>query len=121
MAEYNFDMKPGGKIEYRKYKSVARNIVLDRISYFNQYYHFSLHSIRIKNQTSRWGSCSKKGNLNFNYRIALIPQELSDYVIVHELCHLGQFNHSKKFWELVSRTIPNYKLIRNRFKKIRLR
>jgi hypothetical protein len=65
----------------------------------------------------RWGSCSKKGNLNFNYKIALLPQRHSDYVIVHELCHLREFNHSKKFWDLVEQAVPNHRALRTELKR----
>ena len=67
---------------------------------------------------TRWGSCSKKGTLNFNYKIALLSPELRDYIIVHELCHLGEFNHSSKFWLLVEKTVPNYKTLRKQIKQI---
>ncbi len=103
--------------EYLKYKEMARALVESRISYYNNFYNFKINRISIKNTKSRWGSCSKKGNLNFSYKIALLPQELADYVIVHELCHLGEFNHSKRFWKLVSLTIPNYLELKNRFHK----
>ena len=62
----------------------------------------------------------KKGNINFNYKIALLPVHLADYIIVHELCHLGQFNHSQKFWNLVAKTFPNYLEIRKELKNIRI-
>jgi predicted metal-dependent hydrolase len=104
------------KTEYAYYKQQASLIAKDRLEYFNQWYGFSYNNIVIRNQKSRWGSCSKKGNLNFNYKIALLPQELSDYIIVHELCHLGAFNHSKEFWKLVERTIPHHKELRSRLK-----
>ncbi len=106
--------------QYRTHKTAALKIVKDRIAHFNAFYQFRVNKITIKNQKTRWGSCSKKGNLNFNYRLALLPQRLSDYVIVHELCHLGQFNHSPEFWKLVAKTIPDYKKIKREFKKIRL-
>jgi predicted metal-dependent hydrolase len=106
--------------EFITYKHSAFNLVHQRIAYFNNYYQFNIHRITIKNQKTRWGSCSKKGNLNFNYKIALLPQYLCDYVIVHELCHLGEFNHSQRFWKLVSWTIPHYKKIKKEFKKIPL-
>jgi predicted metal-dependent hydrolase len=95
-------------LEYVKYKQDAYRIAADRLSVFNEVYGFKIGKITIRNQKTRWGSCSKRGNINFNYRIANIPQRLSDYVIVHELCHLGEFNHSKNFWSLVERTMPDY-------------
>ncbi len=107
----------GSKREYLKYKESARLIAENRISYYNKLYDFQINRIAIKNTRSRWGSCSKKGNLNFNYKIALLPKEVADYVIVHELCHLKELNHSKKFWNLVSLAIPNYKELKNKFKK----
>ncbi len=106
--------------EFTKYKSIAKEIAENRIIHFNQYYQFNIKRVTIKNQKTRWGSCSKKGNLNFNYKIALLPPAMADYVIVHELCHLGEFNHSKNFWNLVAKTIPNHKTIRKQFKKISL-
>ena len=97
------------RVRFTKAKrELARMFVKERIDYFNQFYHFKVRRIAIKNQKTRWGSCSAKGNLNFNYKIIYLPKELADYLIVHELCHLGQLNHSKKFWALVSKTIPNY-------------
>lgn len=95
--------------DYQKYKEYARALVIERLAHFNISYNFTVGRISIRNQKTRWGSCSKKGNLNFNYKIALLPPELADYVIVHELCHLGEFNHSKNFWTLVERTIPDYR------------
>ncbi|MFA5831226.1 MAG: SprT family zinc-dependent metalloprotease [Candidatus Paceibacterota bacterium] len=98
-----------GKKLYKKHKEEARVLVSRRLEYWNQFYNFSWGRISIRNQRTRWGSCSKKGNLNFNSKLALLPQELSDYVIVHELCHLKEFNHSKNFWELVALTISDWK------------
>ncbi|MFA5730367.1 MAG: M48 family metallopeptidase [Candidatus Paceibacterota bacterium] len=59
----------------------------------------------------------RKGNLNFNYKIALLPERLADYIIVHELCHLKEVNHSQKFWNLVAKMMPDYLEIRNELKK----
>lgn len=98
-------------------KASAKALALSRLQYFNQFYNFSYKRVTIKNTVTRWGSCSRQGNLNFNYRIATLPPELSDYIIVHELCHIGEFNHSRDFWNLVARTIPNYLQLRAELKK----
>ncbi len=108
--------KKGTKSDYLKYKKEALIIVNNRLEYFNTFYGHKWNNIVIRNQSTRWGSCSRKGNLNFNYKIALLPEKASNYIIVHELCHLGEFNHSKNFWNLVSKTIPNYKEIRKQLK-----
>ncbi len=118
--KYYKTKKRGDNLEYSKYKNKALEISKNRIAHFNNLYKFKVNRITIKNQKTRWGSCSKKGNLNFNYKIAILPQYLSDYIIVHELCHLGEFNHSKNFWSLVAKTIPNYKKIKKQFKTIHL-
>ena len=107
----------GGKKEYKRYKEQARLLVENRISYYTKIYNFKINRVSIKNTKSRWGSCSKKGNLNFNYKIALLSKELADYVVVHELCHLKEFNHSQNFWKLVSLALPDYRELRNRFRK----
>lgn len=100
--------------DYKKYKNQALELVTRKVEQFNKTYHFSYKRVTIKNQKTRWGSCSKKGNLNFNYKIVFLPEPLVDYLIVHELCHLGEFNHSSKFWELVSRTVPDFKSLKKR-------
>ena len=106
----------GGRRDYLKYKDEARQLASERAAHFNRTYGFNFNRINIKNQKSRWGSCSKKGNLNFNYKIALLPLSLADYIIVHELCHLGEFNHSRQFWDLVATAIPNHAQLRRELK-----
>lgn len=110
-----FKVKPkrvNRRREYLKYKDQALKLIRERLEYLNKFYGFKYNHVFIKKQKTRWGSCSKKGNLNFNYKIALIPQKSADYIIVHELCHLKEFNHSKKFWNLVAKTVSDYKKIR---------
>ena len=106
--------KPKRKsLNYIKYKKDAGILVKERLEYFNQFYNFKYGRVAIRNQKTRWGSCSKKGNLNFNYKIVLLTSKQSDYIIVHELCHLKEFNHSGSFWSLVAETVPDYKEIRS--------
>lgn len=73
--------------------------------------------ITIRNQRSRWGSCSAKGNLNFNCLLMLCPEEVRDYVVVHELCHRKELNHSPAFWSLVECVLPGYKEQYHRLKE----
>lgn len=98
--------------EIAVYKRQALILIKNRISILNKSYGFAFAAISVRNQKSRWGSCSRKGNLSFNYRIALLPSDYADYVIAHELCHLQEFNHSPRFWALVERTIPDYRRLR---------
>lgn len=105
------------KAGYLKYKNEAQALAEKRIAKFNKIYKFKFNKINIKNQKTRWGSCSKRGNLNFNYKIVHLPQHLADYIIVHEICHLGEFNHSKKFWNLVAKTFPDHQEIKSELSK----
>jgi predicted metal-dependent hydrolase len=98
----------------------ARALVKNRVEYFNRFYGFKINRIAIKNTKTRWGSCSSKGNLNFNYKIIYLKPHLADYLIVHELCHLGELNHSKRFWELVCKIIPDYAKVSKELKKIHI-
>lgn len=102
----------GSAAEYKLYKEAARILVQRRLSELNQVYDYTYGRISIRNQRTRWGSCSRQGNLNFHYKLVLLPPALADYVIVHELCHIKELNHSRRFWELVVRTVPNYKELR---------
>jgi len=98
--------------DYLKHKERARKLVYEKIEKFNNFYHFTLNRISIKDTKSRWGSCSVHKNLNFNYKIVLLPERMAEYIVVHELCHLKEFNHSQKFWDLVAQTIPEFALIK---------
>ncbi|MEK7664803.1 MAG: M48 family metallopeptidase [Patescibacteria group bacterium] len=108
--------KAGGRNNFLKNKERARKIVEEKIGKFNAFYKFKFYKVRIKNQKTRWGSCSKKRNLNFNYKIVFLENKLADYLVVHELCHLAEFNHSYKFWNLVEKTIPDYLKINKELK-----
>lgn len=108
----------GRTAHYEKHKETAREVILQKLMQFNQHYGLTYGRVAIRNQRSRWGSCSKKGNLNFHYRIAFLSEELLDYVIVHELCHLKIFNHGKDFWTLVGETIADHKSRRKALQKV---
>jgi predicted metal-dependent hydrolase len=104
---------------YLKYKEEARRLVKERLGVFCGIYNLKYGRVAIRNTKSRWGSCSTKGNLNFNYRIIFLPPHLADYLIVHELCHLKEFNHSVRFWNLVSLALPDFKKLRKDLKGVR--
>jgi hypothetical protein len=99
----------GPKSHFREHKEAALILVTQKVAEFNKYYNFRLGNIRVKNTKTRWGSCSRVGNLNFHYKILMLPPELADYVIVHEICHLKHFNHSRNFWDEVEKMCPNCK------------
>ncbi|MCX6793161.1 MAG: SprT family zinc-dependent metalloprotease [Candidatus Falkowbacteria bacterium] len=107
----------GDKHDYLKYKDSALVLAQRRVDQLSSLHGFKFNKISIKNQATRWGSCSRKGNLNFNYKIAILPKRLADYIIVHEFCHLKEFNHSKKFWNLVSEIVPDFAALRSELKR----
>lgn len=73
-------------------------------------------SYRVKGQTTRWGSCSTRGNINLNYNLMLLPAAWVRYTLIHELCHTVEMNHSKRFWALVEQFVPEYKMIHTEMK-----
>lgn len=87
----------------------AAEYIPDRVAYFSGQIGVNYRKITIRSQKTRWGSCSSKGNLNFNCLLMLAPPEVIDYVVVHELCHRKEMNHSKAFWNEVERILPEYK------------
>lgn len=105
-----------GMKDFKEKKAGAYKLVESRVEYFNKFYGFDVKSIKIRNQKTRWGSCSRTGNLNFNFKILFLPEHLCDYIIVHELCHLAEMNHSKAFWSLVGEQVPDYKARRQNIK-----
>lgn len=86
----------------------TRKLVSDRVTYFAPLVGVSYGRISVRRQKTRWGSCSGKGNLNFNCLLALVPTEVLDYVVVHELCHRKEMNHSSRFWTQVAKVLPDY-------------
>ncbi len=106
------------RAKYLEHRERARALATERLQYFNTHYGFTYGRISVKAQKTLWGSCSRQGNLNFNYKIAIIPPALADYIVVHELCHLKELNHSPRFWSLVAETIPDYAVCRRELRKI---
>lgn len=93
-----------------------QRLIRQRVEKVNAAYGFKYGLVTVKNAKTRLGSCSRRGHLNFSYQLSRFDDELIDYVVTHELCHLKEFNHSRKFWDLVALTIPNYGEIRKKIK-----
>ena len=87
----------------------ARSVLAQRTAYFARQIGVTYGRITVRDQKTRWGSCSQTGNLNFNFRLILAPPEVLDYVVVHELCHRRQMNHSAQFWQEVAQVLPDYR------------
>lgn len=105
-------VKPASKMspeEVRELADRALTYIPERVRYFAPIVGVDYGRITIRNQKTRWGSCSSKGNLNFNCFLMLTPPEVIDYVVVHELCHRKEMNHSKAYWNEVARVLPGYK------------
>lgn len=103
--------------EKNELKKNSKIVITKRVEYFAKIMGVDYNRISIKFQKTRFGSCSTKKNLNFNALVALMPQEILDYVIVHELSHLIEMNHSKNFWNQVKKIIPDYKTKRKWLKE----
>ena len=106
--------------EIRAYIEKLRPVLEHRVSYYAARMGVDYGRITIRNQRTRWGSCSSAGNLNFNWRLSLLPESLCDYVIVHELAHRLEMNHSARFWMHVARILPDYKERRRLLKAYRI-
>ena len=95
----------------------SRDVVNEKLHHFAPIVGVEYNNVTIRCQKTRWGSCSGKKNLNFNCLLMLTPEDVKDYVIVHELCHLKELNHSKAFWSEVERVLPEYKAPRRWLKE----
>lgn len=112
-------IQTGSSEEYVQLKDKARVLIERRLEHFGALYGIRYGKISIRNQKTRWGSCSTRGHLSFNYRTALLPADLADYVIIHELCHVVHHNHSRRFWELVAVHCPQYAQCRTALRNVR--
>ena len=100
-----------------KYRRQAREKLSQRTAYFARQMGVSYGRITVRAAKTRWGSCSSRGNLNFHWKLALMPPEVLDYVVVHELAHRREMNHSPAFWAEVARILPDYQERRAWLKK----
>lgn len=91
------------------YVKQAVQIVQRRVGFYAPLLNVVPNKISLRDTKSRWGSCSSRGNIMINWRVIMAPPEILDYVVVHELCHLKEMNHSRKFWKLVETIIPDWK------------
>ena len=110
------EIKPYTMEEINKLADKAVKVIPERVKHYAPLIGVDYGRITIRNQRSRWGSCSSKGNLNFNCLLMEMPDEIIDSVVVHELCHLIHFNHSKEFWQTVEKYLPDYKIRKAKLK-----
>lgn len=103
---------------YLAHKEAARTFIQQRAAVYAVNHGFEYNRIAVRNTKRSWGSCSELGNLNFHYRLYFLPREIADYIIVHELCHLRELNHSPRFWQLVADILPDYRERIRRLKQI---
>lgn len=102
-------MLPYNPEEEARYRQQAAQVLSERAAYYAKQMGVAYRRITIRGQKTRWGSCSSQGNLNFNWKLMLCPKEIQDYVVVHELAHLKEMNHSRAFYEEVEKILPDYR------------
>lgn len=91
------------------YRKKTKEKVEERINYYQKFFNAMPTAIKVKEQQKRWGSCTSKNKLLFNWRCVMAKSNVLDYIIVHEMCHMYHKNHSKEFWELLNSVMPDYK------------
>ncbi|MFT5180006.1 MAG: putative metal-dependent hydrolase [Candidatus Paceibacteria bacterium] len=110
----NIKMVPAiAKKDFSLYKNKALEVIQPRVNEICELHGFKYNKIFIKNHKSQWGSCSSLGNLNFNIKLMFLPDHLIEYIIIHEICHLVEQNHSNRFWDLVGKFVDYKKCNRD--------
>jgi len=123
----NFYLPPGLSSEHIKgsciqiYNTIADTVLKDKTAFFAKKMSVEPSGVRINNAKTRWGSCSAKKSINYSWRLIMADDDVIDYVIVHELAHLLEMNHSKKFWDIIKQILPDYKDRRVRLKELQHR
>ena len=95
--------------ERQEGKQRAVQLLREKCQYFAAHMGVTYGTVTVREQRTRWGSCSARGNLSFNWKLATMPEEIVDYLVVHELAHRIEMNHSPAFWAIVEKQIPDYK------------
>ena len=103
---------PLSRSEKEKIRQEAFERIAPLAEYYAKHYGVNFAHISIKDQTTVWGSCSRSGTLSFSWRLIKAPEDVLRYVVIHEVCHLREMNHSKRYWDLVAQTMPDYKVHR---------
>lgn len=104
--------EPYSEEEIKGFAKKAKEIIPKKVEFYSKIIGVTYNRISIRCQRTRWGSCSSKGNLNFNCLLVLLPDEIIDSVVIHELCHRKQMNHSAKFYAEIEKVLPDYKRCR---------
>lgn len=107
-AEKHPDIATTDKAHYHTHQDAALELAKEKVAEWNQELNLSFNAVRVRRMKTRWGSRTAKRNLHFNYKIMFLPEDIQDYLVVHELCHLKHPNHSADFWALVANTLPHY-------------
>ncbi len=103
--------------EIKRLEQLAKQVIPEKVAYYARLMGVTYGRISIRKQKTRWGSCSREGNLNFNCLLMMAPPEVLDYVVVHELSHRLEMNHSARFWTLVEKVMPDYRVSRKWLKE----
>lgn len=115
--EKRSELPTWSEADEQRARLLARHVLTQKTKLYASLMQVNYGKITIRDQKTRWGSCSSKGNLNFNWRLILAPEAVQDYVVVHELAHRLQMNHSPAFWKIVEQILPDHQMQRRWLKE----